>query len=58
MPMKKYDRIFLLISSTMNATYRVKQEKSPRLSKMSVVILSFALILLTSHYGLVNADAK
>ena len=42
----------------MNATYRVKQERSPRLSKMSVVILSFALILLTSHFGLVNADAK
>jgi len=42
----------------MNATYRVKQKRSPRLSKMSVVILSFALILLTSQYGLVNADAK
>merc|ERR1719328_290280 len=42
----------------MNATYRVKQGKSPRLSKMSVVILSFVLILLTSHFGLVNADAK
>ena len=42
----------------MAASNRVTQGKSHRLTNMSVIFLSFALILLTSHYGLVNADAK
>ena len=41
----------------MTGTNHVRQGKSQGLTNMSAILLSIALILSTSHYGFVNADA-